>query len=114
MRWRLLFITSFAAAILTLAVWSGVAIAVFGTADAMTRNQLAFVATSLLPVALAVAAGVFAYRHTARRRRTQAFVAAILTLALFSIAYVAASWLLPEKLSLNRVRVLTDVPYALA
>jgi uncharacterized membrane protein YozB (DUF420 family) len=108
-RWRLLFITSFAAAILALAVFSGVAIAVFGSVDAMTRNQLAFVATSLLPLALAAVAGVFAYRHTARRRRTQAFVAAILTLALFSVAYAAASWLFPEKLSLNRERVLTQV-----
>lgn len=108
MRWRLLFITSFAAAILALALWSGIAIAAFGSADAMTRNQLVFVATSLLPLALAVAAGIFAYRHTARRRRTQALVAAILTLALFSVAYVTASWLFPQELLLNRVRVLTE------
>jgi len=55
---------------------------------------LAF-ATLLLPIASIIFASIFVYRHTARRRKLQAFITAvlatILTLAIFVIATILSA-----------------------
>jgi len=102
-RWRLFLITSFAAAVVALALWSALAIAVFGTADLFAENPRLLFASLLIPLGLAVAAAIFSYRHTARRRRTQAVISAMLTLLLFSALYGAAAWLFPKQLALSKI-----------
>jgi hypothetical protein len=64
---------------------------------ALSSPGLLVTSTLLLPAAAIIFASIFVYRHTARRRRLQAFVTAILatmlTLALFVCASIlSARW----------------------
>src|SRR5205807_8294895 len=80
MRWRLLVITSFAAAVVACGLWSTLAIALFGSARELVRHDWFSFASAAVPLVFIIYAGVFAYRHTARRRKTQAMITAILAL----------------------------------
>jgi hypothetical protein len=42
----------------------------------------------LIPIAVALFAGVFVYRHTARRRKLQAVLTSVLVLMLSAVAFV--------------------------
>lgn len=85
----------FAAAALAALVGAGSCIAlvwgVFST-TALSRPGLLAASTLVLPIATIVFAAIFVYRHTARRRKTQAFlttlIATLLTLALFIVASI--------------------------
>ena len=85
----------FAAAALAALVGAGSCIAlvlgVFSTA-ALSRPGLLVASTLLIPVATIVFSAIFVYRHTARRRKTQAFlttlIAILLTLAFFIVASI--------------------------
>ena len=98
MRWKLLVIASFAAALVACGLWSAFAIGLFGTASNLARHDWLLPASTLVPLAIAVYAGVFVYRHTARRRKTQAVIAVILALFFTAGAYVAAVQVFPNKL----------------
>ena len=82
MRWRLVVITSFAAAVVACVLWITLAIVLFGSAKELASHDSVLWASAVLPLALIVYAGVFAYRHTARRRKTQALFTAVLALLL--------------------------------
>ena len=62
---------------------------------ALSSPSLIVASTLLLPTAAIIFASIFVYRHTARRRRLQAFLTAILatllTLALFFLASIISS-----------------------
>lgn len=98
MRWKLLVIASLAAAFIGCGLWSALVIGVFGNARTLARNDWLLLATMVLPVAIAVYSGVFVYRHTARRRKTQATITVILALLLSLVAYLLAWAILPERL----------------
>lgn len=98
MRWKLLVLVSLAAALVACALWSALAIGFFGTARNLAQHDWLLPASALVPLAIAVYAGVFVYRHTARRRKTQAVVAVILAVLLTAGAYVAAAQVFPDKL----------------
>ena len=100
MRWRLLVITSFAAAVVACGLWSTLAIALFGSAKELARHDWFLLASAALPVVFIVYAGVFAYRHTARRRKTQAMITAILALFLIVGISLSASQLFPNRLAI--------------
>jgi uncharacterized membrane protein len=85
MRWKLLFLTSLAAAVAGFAIWFGFVLATFGSASELTRAALWFALSLVIPLAPCVYAGVFAYRHTARRRKTQAVITVLLSL-FFTVA----------------------------
>ena len=102
MRWRLLVITSFAAAVVACGLWSTVAISLFGSAGELARHDWFLLASVALPLVFTVYAGVFAYRHTARRRKTQAMITAVLALFLTIGFYLAASQLFPNRLVIQR------------
>jgi len=102
MRWRLLVLTSFAAAVVACGLWSTLAIALFGSARELARHDPFLLASAALPLVFIVYAGVFAYRHTARRRKTQAMITAVVALFLTIGFYLAASQLLPNRLVIPR------------
>jgi FtsH-binding integral membrane protein len=101
MRWKLLVIVTFAAALIACGLWSALVIGVYGTARA-ARNDWLLLFSAIIPLAIAVYAGVFVYRHTARRRKTQAAFAVILALVLTAGTYLAVSQVFPDRLNIPR------------
>lgn len=91
MRWKLLVLTSLSAALIAFGLWSAVAIGLYGSARVMAQSDARLLASAIAPIVMAAAASVFVYRHTARRRKLQAVLCAILTLFLTVDAYVGAS-----------------------
>lgn len=99
MRLKLVIFASLVAAF----VGSGASIAIvlgrFSTLQALSRPDLLVASTLTLPVVAVVLAATFVYRHTARRRRTQAlltgFLAIFLSLAVFILASVLTSQTAP-------------------
>jgi cytochrome bd-type quinol oxidase subunit 2 len=102
MRWKLLVIVSIAAALIACGLWSALVIGVYGTARAFARNDWLLLFSALIPLGIAVYAGVFVYRHTARRRKTQATFAVMLALILTLGIYLAASQVFPDRLIIPR------------
>ncbi len=95
MRLKLLIIVSFVAAI----VGSGASVAIiltrFSSLRMLSTPDLLVASTFILPIACVAAAAFFVYRHTARRRKTQALltgvITAMLTLAIFTAASILTS-----------------------
>ncbi|HLL70013.1 MAG TPA: hypothetical protein VK363_01195 [Pyrinomonadaceae bacterium] len=91
MRWKLLIITSLVAALvgaggcLALVYWMrGVA------ADPLSAPPSLMAALVILPLVIFTLAGIFVYRHTARRRKLQAVATVFLSLILTLAALFAA------------------------
>ena len=86
MRLKLVFAASLLAAIVGAGSCIALVLGVFSV-QALSTPGLLVASTLLLPIATIVFASIFVYRHTARRRRLQAFltaiIAALLTIALF-------------------------------
>ena len=98
MRWKLLVIASLAAALVACGLWSALAIGAFGTARELASHGWLLLASAIVPLAIAVYAGVFVYRRTSRRRKTQAVATAIVALFLTAGTYFVASRVFPDKL----------------
>ena len=83
-----------AASVLAAVVGAGICIAlVLGvfTAKALSNPGLLVISTLLLPIATIAFASIFVYRHTARRRKLQALLTAILAILLTLAFLIAAS-----------------------
>ena len=96
MRLRLVIAASLLAAIVGAGSCIALVLGVFSV-KALSSPGLLVASTLLLPTAAIIFASIFVYRHTARRRRLQAFLTAILatllTLALFvSASILSARW----------------------
>lgn len=102
MRWKLLVLVSFAAALVACGLWSALVIGVYGTARTFARNDWLLLFSTLIPLGIAAYAGVFVYRHTARRRKTQATFTVILALLLTAGIYLVASGLFVDRLYVPR------------
>jgi len=98
MRWKLLVITSLAAAFTGFGLWAALVIGVFGSARALARNDLLLLSSTIAPLAIAAYSGVFVYRHTARRRKTQATFTVVLVLLLTLGTYLVTSALFADRL----------------
>jgi hypothetical protein len=82
LRWKLLVLTSLAAAIVGAGSFAALA-QVLPTPAASPRGiDLLLAATLLAPLAASTYAVIFVYRHTARRRKLQAALTALLSLLL--------------------------------
>ena len=88
---------------LSLAAWRPDAFAP-GTASALARSGWLLLATAILPLAIAAYSGVFVYRHTARRRKTQAAFTVMLSLFLSLGVYLAAALIFPSRLYIPPAR----------
>jgi uncharacterized membrane protein YfcA len=101
MRLKLVMLVSLIAAL----VGSGSSIAIILTRSAsvhvLSSPDLVVTATLVLPIASVILASFFVYRHTARRRKTQALLtgvlAAFLSLGVFILASVLTSRHIPER-----------------
>ena len=82
MRWKLLVITSLAATVAGAGAWAALAYMLLASAVSPRRADWLLPATLLLPVAAITYATIFAYRHTARRRKLQAALTALFSLLL--------------------------------
>jgi hypothetical protein len=102
MRWKLLALAAITAALVGIGLWSVVAIACFGTASNLARHDWILLASALIPLGMTTYASIFVYRHTSRRRKTQAAITAVLTLFLTSVTYLLASQVSPHRLTIPR------------
>ena len=83
-----------AASVLAAVVGAGSCIAlVLGvfSVKALSNPGLLVVSTLLLPIATITFASIFVYRHTARRRKLQAFLTAIIAMLLTLGFFISAS-----------------------
>ena len=82
------------------------------SARALSSPGLLVTSTLLLPVATIVFAAIFVYRHTARRRKLQALLTAIiatlLTLTFFILASIVSARRVQPYLALHRTQCVDD------
>jgi len=94
MRLKLVFAASVLAALVGAGSCIALVLGVFSP-KAFTSPGLLVASTLLLPIAAITSAAIFVYRHTARRRRLQAFlttlIAILLTICLFIVAIVLSA-----------------------
>jgi peptidoglycan/LPS O-acetylase OafA/YrhL len=76
---------------------------IFGySARPVQPHYWSLLASAAVPLALAGLAGFFVYRHTARRRKTQAVLAVLLALSLSIAACLSATRLFPNTITIYR------------
>ena|SRR5689334_17876835 len=98
MRWKLFLVVSVVAAVIAITIWSALTIVLFGSARVMAQSDWRLLGSLTIPVVVAIFAGFFVYRHTARKRKTQAIITLLLSLLLTPLAYLAGWILLPDRL----------------
>jgi hypothetical protein len=102
MRWKLLVSVSFVAALLALGLWSAITIAAFGSARVLAQNDWLLLGSLVIPLGVTTFAGVFVYRHTAKRRKLQVLITTVLVLLLTAASYLVASGLFVSRLMIPR------------
>jgi cytochrome bd-type quinol oxidase subunit 2 len=102
MRWKLLVLASAAAAVLGIGLWCLFAILFFGTARELARHDWILLMSALIPLGLITYAGIFVYRHTARRRKTQVVLTVLFSLLLTPATYLVLTSLFPTRLIIPR------------
>ena len=87
MRWKLLLIASLIASV----VGSGATLAIIlflnGSSNRLGLQNIVALSTLIIPIAMIIVASIFVYRHTARRRKTQAMATALLS-TILTIAFI--------------------------
>jgi hypothetical protein len=95
MRPKLVVGVSFLAALLGAGLCIGIVLALTSTVSVPLKPGLLVSGSLLLPIATIIFGAIFVYRHTARRRKLQAFVTAVLatllTLGLFVLATILSA-----------------------
>jgi len=95
MRLKLVLLTSLLAAVAGTGSCIALVLGVFSR-QALSNPGLLIASTLLLPLATIIFASIFVYRHTARRRRTQAFLTLVLA-TLLTIALLLATSILTRR-----------------
>jgi len=90
MRLKLVLAASLLAAVAGAGSCIALVLGVFSV-QALSKPGLLVVSTLLLPTASIVFASIFVYRHTARRRKLQAFLTAILAILMTLSFFILAS-----------------------
>jgi len=90
MRLKLVFIAALIAALLGAGSAIAIILAVFSSLKP-TAPGLLLASTYLLPALTTLLASIFVYRHTARRRKLQAMLTAIIAMLLTLLFFVLAS-----------------------
>jgi uncharacterized membrane protein len=91
MRLKLVIISSLVAAIVGAGSAIAVILSVFSSLKPIASPGLLVLSTYLLPMLMIVLSAVFVYRHTARRRKLQATLTALIALLLTIAFFVVAS-----------------------
>jgi hypothetical protein len=90
MRLKLVLAASVLAAIVGAGICIALVLGVFSV-KALSNPGLLVASTSLLPIATITFASIFVYRHTARRRKLQAFLTAMIAILLTLAFFIAAA-----------------------
>jgi hypothetical protein len=90
MRLKLVLIVSILAALVGAGISIAIILSVFASLEPLNKPGLLVLTTFLLPAGATVWGTIFVYRHTARRRRLQAVLTALLSLLLTFGAFTAA------------------------
>lgn len=98
MRWKLIVLLSVSAALAAFCLWE-LLIHLIAASVQPARHPWLLPASALVPLLFASFAGFFIYRHTSRRRKTQAATTVLLTLLLAIGSYFAGSRLWPSFLA---------------
>jgi predicted anti-sigma-YlaC factor YlaD len=91
MRLKLVFIAALIAALAGAGSTIAIILSVFSSLKPITAPGLLVVSTYLLPALTTLLASIFVYRHTARRRKLQAMLTAIIALLLTILLFIVAS-----------------------
>ena len=91
MRLKLVIIASIVAAILGAGLAILLVLSIFSSLQTMSNPGLVASAIYLLPVLTTLLASIFVYRHTARRRKLQAALTALISLLLSLSLFLIAS-----------------------
>lgn len=95
MRLKLVMGVSSVAALIGAGTCIGIVLAAFSSLKPFTAPSLLATSTLVIPAVVITLASVFVYRHTARRRKLQAIltalIATVLTLCIFFIASILSS-----------------------
>ena len=102
MRWKLLLVVSLVGGLVGVALWSGLAIGVFGSARVMAQEDWRLLGSLLIPLGMTVLAAVFVYRHTSKRRKLQALLTTVLVVIMTALLYLVASSLFVSRLYIPR------------
>lgn len=79
MRWKLVVIASLIAGLVGTGAMLGIIFFWLGSTQGLAKPGLAASVALVTPLLLIAGAGVFVYRHTARRRKTQAMATVLLS-----------------------------------
>jgi hypothetical protein len=109
MRLKLVLIASLLASVFGAGASIAIILGVFASLRPILSPGLLVLATFLLPLLTSLLAAIFVYRHTARRRKLQAFLTAILSILLCLAAFIVAS-ILNAKLDPAPTRPLEERP----
>ena len=95
MRWKLLLTASLVATVIGAGVPLAIIVGLSGSPRRLLEPGIFALGTLLIPFAAITGAGIFVYRHTARRRQLQAMLtvlfATLLTLSVFVLGSVFLS-----------------------
>jgi hypothetical protein len=91
MRLKLVLIASLLAAVVGAGGSIAVILGFFASLRPLTSPSLLVSITLLLPLTTCLLASIFVYRHTARRRKLQAFLTALLSIILSLASFIVAS-----------------------
>jgi len=113
MRLKLVFAASALAALVGAGSCIALVLGVFSV-KTLSNADLLVASTLLLPIATIAFAAIFVYRHTARRRKLQALLTAIiatlLTLTLFVVASILSARRVQTDLALHRTQRVNHKP----
>lgn len=100
MRWKLIILTAFLGAFFAGGAWCLLTIVGSGQFGTFVGHPLIALSSLLIPLLLSIFAAFFVYRHTARRRKTQALITMVLTLLLTLGVYVTIMHFYQRRLSM--------------
>ena len=104
MRLKLVFVASLLAAVVGSGSCIALVLGVFSRQAALSSPGLLVASTFVLPLATIVYASIFVYRHTARRRRLQAFLTLVLATLLTVAILIVTSILTTRRDQMEPVR----------
>lgn len=94
MRWKLLVVSSLIASVVGSGATLAIILVLAGSSKPVGSQDIVALSTLIIPIAMILAATIFVYRHTARRRKTQAMATALLsTLLTLAILFTSTYFL---------------------
>ena len=96
MRWKLVVIASLVASIVGSGTTLAITVLLAGSSRPLASQDIVALSTLIVPIAMIIAASIFVYRHTARRRKTQAMATALLS-TILTLAIILSSILLTSR-----------------